>query len=138
MEEKVAEKKPAKKVAKKKVAKKKVEIDKRSIVKRLANPPNVAVGQWWGKEMSIFKRILALYPELKFWEKVILPEVQSMAQFTVEPLKTLVKRKYLEYNIVIPEKVKIEIGETVGEDIIYKKKQTLIGFIDGKKERSKE
>jgi hypothetical protein len=121
-----------KKVAKKKPAKKGP--DKRKLVSRLVEPPKKAVGPWWGKEMALFKRLLESYPDLEFWKKVEFPGLRSMAQLTTWPLDEQVRNKYDQYRYVVPKKEVIEIGKTVGNDIIFQKKITLKDFLNGKKE----
>ena len=112
-------------------------IDKRKIVERLTNPPEKTKPFFWAKEMTIFKRLLVLYPDLNFWDVVTFNgEVKSMAQLTVWPYEDEVEFKYKQFNFVIEKKEEIKVGETVGSDIIIEKQKTMKDFLYGEKERS--
>lgn len=120
-------------MVKKKAAKKKSKgPDKRKILLRFVEPPKTGLRMFWPKEMSLFNKLLESYPELDFWEKIPLDPLKSLAQAFAYPYDGFIKRKYQEYKMFIPKKIEIQIGKKVGPDIEYRKKKTLLDFLNGK------
>jgi hypothetical protein len=86
---------------------------------------------FWAREMKLLNDLIEIFPKQDFWEKVNFEKVPSLAILRSEYGLAKLKKLYIEFNYVIPEKIEIPLGEKRGKDkIISKKSKTIRQFID--------
>ena len=100
--------------------KKKIKIT--DIVQRIISPIPKGDKHFWGREVTLLKRLLEKYPDLKFWNGIELKKVPSFAIYLTVESKYLFC-KYQEY-LFTPEKSSqnFSLGEKSGEDYNPKRK----------------
>ena len=92
--------------------------DKKKIIERLVDIPQKGKRPFWAREMKFLKDFMEKYPSLEFWQKVTFGEkLESLLLLKGEFGEAKIKKKYLEFNYVIPEKQKHVLGKKSGEDV---------------------
>ena len=106
--------------------------DKKKIIQRLVNVPPKGKRPFWAREMKFLKDFMEEYPSFDFWDKVSFgKKLESLVLLKGEFGEKTLKKKYLEYNYVIPEPNMYNIGKKAGKDISIKKKpRTIKKFLD--------
>lgn len=106
-------------------------LNKRNLIKKLVIEPSKQKRVFWAREMKLLNDLIEIFPKQDFWEKVNFEKVQSLAILRSEYGLAKLKKLYIEFNYVIPEKIEIPLGEKRGKDkIISKKSKTIRQFID--------
>ncbi len=106
-------------------------LNKRNLIKKLVIEPNKQKRVFWAREMKLLNDLIEIFPKQDFWEKVNFEKVPSLAILRSEYGLAKLKKLYIEFNYVIPEKIEIPLGEKRGKDkIISKKSKTIRQFID--------
>lgn len=101
----------------KKVAKEiKPKFSVRKLVTKIIHPIPKNNKDFWAKEITLLKRLIAKYPNVDFWEKGTFKKVPSFAIYLTTEDSYLFS-KYQEF-LFQPEtdKVEIKLGEKTGED----------------------
>jgi len=106
-------------------------LNKRNLIKKLVIEPSKQKRMFWAREMKLLNDLIEIFPKQDFWEKVNFEKVPSLAILRSEYGLAKLKKLYIEFNYVIPEKIEIPLGEKRGKDkIISKKSKTIRQFID--------
>jgi hypothetical protein len=106
-------------------------LNKRNLIKKLVIEPSKQKRVFWAREMKLLNDLIEIFPKQDFWEKVNFEKVPSLAILRSEYGLAKLKKLYIEFNYVIPEKIEIPLGEKRGKDkIISKKSKTIRQFID--------
>ena len=93
--------------------------DKKKILGRLVDIPEKVRRYFWAREMKFLKDFMEEYPSLEFWQKVSFGEkLESLILLKGKTGQEAIKKKYLEFNYVIPDKKNYNIGEKSGKDVI--------------------
>ena len=93
--------------------------------------PKLNKKAFWAKETKFLNELIVKFPNVEFWKKIKLPKkYDSLLYLKGEWGLDFLKRKYLEYNYIIPKKEAIKIGRKAGEDkLITKKTKTIRDFL---------
>lgn len=107
-------------------------LNKKQIVLRLITPPKSIKGAFWTKEYGILKRLMQKYPNEDFWQKIHFEnDWDSLVILQSDYGKSLLDKKYKEFNYKIPEYDKIELTNKSGCDrVITRKPKTIRGFLN--------
>ena len=113
--------------------------DKKRILERLVDVPPRGKRPFWAREMKFLKDFMEEYPSLEFWQSVSFGDkLDSLLLLKGKTGQESVKKKYLEFNYIIPEKEKHQLGKKVGEDAIIKTApKTVKGFLTNRFLRTK-
>ena len=88
----------------------------KDLVVKLIHPIKKGDRAFWGKEMTLLKKLIEKYPNIEFWEKASLKKVPSFAIY----LTTEDRYLYIKYQEFLfqPEtpKEEIKLAEKTGED----------------------
>lgn len=105
--------------------------ERKKIIERLLIVPKFNKRAFWAKETKFLMELIEKFPDLNFWNKIKLPKkYDSLLALRGDWGKTFLKKKYLDFNYIIPEKQKIKLGDKTGEDkIINKKPKTIRDFL---------
>lgn len=97
-------------------------LNKKQIVLNLITPPKTIKGPFWSREYKILKNLMEEFPSEDFWQKVNFNKGwDSMVIFQSEYGKSLLEKKYKEFNYNIPQSKPIVLSsEKTGEDKIFK------------------
>ena len=108
--------------------------DKKKIIHRLIDVPAKGKRPFWAREMKFLKDFMSEYPCLEFWQKVSFgKKLESFVLLKGEYGSSVLKKKYLEFNYVIPEKEEYNIGKKCGEDILINKSpKTIKDFVNNR------
>lgn len=105
--------------------------NKRNVIKRLVQEPSTQKRMFWAREMKLLNSLMEIFPNQDFWQKVQVQKVPSLAVLKAANGITLLRKKYNEFNYVIPPRQDIILGEKTGEDkILSKKPKSIRQFID--------
>ena len=107
-------------------------LNKKQIVLRLITPPKSIKGAFWTREYGILKRLMQKYPNEDFWQKIHFEnDWDSLVILQSDYGKSLLDKKYKEFNYKIPEYDKIELTNKSGCDrVITRKPKTIRGFLN--------
>jgi len=107
-------------------------LNKKQIVLRLITPPKSIKGAFWTREYGILKRLMQKYPNEEFWQKIHFEnDWDSLVILQSDYGKSLLDKKYKEFNYKIPEYDKIELTNKSGCDrVITRKPKTIRGFLN--------
>ena len=101
--------------------------DTKKILGRIVDIPERGKRPFWAREMKFLKDFMEEYPDLEFWEKVSFGEkLESLKLLKGAVGQSVLKRKYLEFNYVIPPKKIYDIGEKTGKDVFVDSKPSTI------------
>lgn len=106
-------------------------LNKRNLIKKLVIEPSGQKRMFWAKEMKLLNDLIEIFPKEVFWERMSFEKVPSLAVLRSEHGLVKLKKLYMEFNYIIPEKIEIPLGNKTGKDkIISKKTKTIRQFID--------
>ena len=106
-------------------------LNKRDIIKKIVVEPSTQKRMFWAREMKMLNDLMDMFNSEKFWQKVSLDKVPSLAVLRSGHGLSILSKKYKEFNYKIPAKVEIPLGKKTGKDkIISKKPKTIRQFID--------
>lgn len=107
-------------------------LNKKQILLNLITPPKSIKGGFWSREYKILKNLMKEYPDENFWQKVRFKmDWDSICILQTEYGKSLLDKKYKEFNYKIPEYQKIQLTDKIGCDkIINKKPKTIRKFLN--------
>jgi len=105
--------------------------ERKKIIERLLIIPKTNKRAFWAKETKFLMELIEKFPDLNFWNKINLPKkYDSLLSLRGDWGKTFLKKKYLEFNYIIPNKEKIQLGDKFGKDrVIIKKPKTIRDFL---------
>ena len=102
-------------------------INKRETLKRLLKIEGRKTRNFWAREMKALKDLMSEFSNEEFWAKVNISEsFNSLLFFKSKDGKTILQKKYREFNYKIPERISYKIVKTSGEDRTYIKKPKTI------------
>jgi hypothetical protein len=107
-------------------------LNKRQIIQRHINEPKTNKRAFWKKEMTLLNRFLKEFPDQCFWSMVDFHQkFDSLAILASTNWKKFVKKKYLDYNYVVPkyEPPKLEKTKLGSDGNIEKRKRTIKDFL---------
>tara|TARA_R110000824_G_scaffold262408_1_gene451110 strand:+ start:744 stop:1079 length:336 start_codon:yes stop_codon:yes gene_type:complete len=91
--------------------------DKKKIIERLVKIPVRGKRPFWAREMKFLKDFMEEYPSLEFWQKTSFGEkLESLILLKGDTGRATIKRKFLEFNYIIPDKKGYNIGKKSGKD----------------------
>ena len=107
-------------------------LNKKQIVLRLITPPSTIKGAFWTREYGILKRLMKKYPNEDFWQKIHFEnDWDSLVILQSDYGKSILDKKYKEFNYKIPKYSKIELTDKSGCDkVITVKPKTIRGFLN--------
>lgn len=107
-------------------------LNKKQILLNLITPPKTIKGAFWSREYKILKKLMEDYPDETFWQKIHFKNDWDSIVILQSPYgKSLLDKKYKEFNYKIPEYKKIELTNKSGCDmIINRKPKTIREFLD--------
>lgn len=86
---------------------------------------------FWAREMKLLNSLIEIFPKQDFWQKVRIQKVPSLAVLKATRGMKVLRKKYNEFNYIIPPKEEIILGQKTGEDkILSKKPKSIRQFID--------
>ncbi len=92
--------------------------DKKKIIERLLNVPAKQKRMFWAREMKFLNDFLKKYPDMGFWSKVSFgAKLDSLLLLKGETGEQQLRKKFLEYKYIIPDKKTYNIGKKSGKDI---------------------
>ncbi len=101
--------------------------DKKEVVSRLVDVPSKNKRFFWAREIKFLNDLLERFPDIDFWKIVTFPKkYESLLALKGEYGEKTLKKKYSEYNYVIPKVEKIKLGKKVGKDVDFKEKKNTI------------
>ena len=101
--------------------------DRKRIIERLVQIPAKGKRPFWAREMKFLNDFMKEYPSLEFWQKISLGEkLDSLLLLKGKIGQDTLKKKYLEFNYVIPPKKIYDIGEKTGKDVFVDSKPSTI------------
>jgi hypothetical protein len=106
--------------------------DKKEVISRLVEIPKTGKRPFWAREVKFLNDLLEVYSKIDFWKKVsFFKKFESLLALKGDYGKKVLRKKYLEYNFIIPEEKRIELEEfKSGEDFDLKpKKDTIRKFL---------
>lgn len=93
---------------------------RKSLISRVLTPPKTNVSLFWPREMKLAKDLMETYRNDEFWEKVNFGIPLNSLAFLKSPKgQDLLKRKFNEFNYVVPEtkqEIPLSSGK-FGEDV---------------------
>lgn len=91
-------------------------MNKRELLKKLLHIPQKVQPSFWGKQFRILNSVLKKFPDLKFWEQLVVVKVNCLTLYAGEDANGI-SEKYKKY-IFQPElkNMEIKIGEKIGPD----------------------
>ncbi len=106
-------------------------LNKKQIVLRIITPPKSIKGPFWSREYKMLKDLMALYPNIEFWEKVqFKQDWDSLIVLKSDYGKYLLDKKYKEFHYVLPKPDKIILTDKSGDDILIEvKPKTIRSFL---------
>ena len=107
-------------------------LNKRQIIQRHINEPKTNKRAFWKKEMTLLNRFLEEFPDQCFWSVVdFYQKFDSFAILASPNWKNFVRKKYLDYNYVVPKYNAPELEEQkIGQDAnIKRRKKTISDFL---------
>lgn len=107
-------------------------LNKKKVILNLITPPPKIKRGFWTREYGVLKRLMKQYPDESFWMKVKFnKDWDSICILQTDYGKSLLDRKYKDFQYKIPEYKKIELTEKSGCDkIIHKKPKTIRNFLN--------
>ena len=100
---------------------------KRDVIERLIEVPKTQKRPFWAREMKMLNTLMEEFTDQTFWQKVnFQKKYDSLAYFISHFGKKTLRKKYNEYNYKIPLQEKIKLGDKVGEDKKFKKKNKTV------------
>ena len=101
--------------------------EKKKIIERLVEVPEKSKRPFWAREMTLLNRLLDRWPNLNFWNKVSFRDkFPSLAYLLTDLGVGNVTRKYNEFTFEIPPQKTYNLGNKVGNDIPFPKKNKSI------------
>lgn len=106
-------------------------LNKKQILQRIIIIPDKGRREFWRREYKILNDLLEQYPNLDFWQKVKFnQEWDSLRILKSDYGKKILEKKYKEFNFILTEHKKIDLGEKIGQDKnINKKPKTIREFL---------
>jgi len=107
-------------------------LNKKQILLNLITPPKNIKGPFWTREYKVLKKLMSLYPDENFWQKVHFNMGwDSIVILQSEYGRSLLDKKYKEFHYKIPEYKKIKLTDKIGYDkIINRKPKTIRKFLN--------
>lgn len=91
-------------------------MNKRELLKKLLRVPNKTNKSFWGKQFRILNSLLKKFPDIKFWEQLVVVKVDCLTLYAGEDANGIADQ-YKKY-IFQPElkNIEVKLGEKTGED----------------------
>lgn len=104
--------------------------EKLDIISRLIIVPENNLKNFWAKEIKFFNSLYKSFPDFYFWDSVSFSKkLESLLMLDSDYGRSILKKKFLEFNYKIKQPLKIKLGERTGQDFTYKKPKTIKDFL---------
>jgi hypothetical protein len=105
-------------------------MNKRELLNKLLHIPKKVHPSFWGKQFRILNSLLKKFPDMKFWEQIVVVRVDCLTLYAGEDANGIAD-KYKKY-IFQPElkNLEVKLGEKAGQDYnITVKPKTIKDFL---------
>ena len=91
-------------------------MNKRELLRKLLHIPQKVQPSFWGKQFRILNSLLKKFPDLKFWEQIVVVKVNCLTLYAGEDANGI-SEKYKKYVFQpVFKNTEVQIGEKTGQD----------------------
>lgn len=106
-------------------------LKKKDVLFRLLDVPKTGRTGFYAREYSILAQLMEEFKDPKFWSLVSFSKKYPTLAFFSDKMRKDLRRKYNEFNYVVPELPTFSLGEKSGEDYNKEvKPQTIKDFLN--------